>query len=123
MEISRKHLVLDAWNHGQTDGRTDRNSDRGVQKVASGAYLVGGRGLIEVEESSKIAKKNRRIRTGEDKASSCSVVTSGPAKLLGMADRTAHSRRSVQKLWHIHLAMLIGTEGSKLITKLAAALW
>jgi len=29
--------------------------------------------------------------------------TSGPAKLLGMADRTAHSRRYVQKLWRMHL--------------------
>ena len=30
-----------------------------------------------------------------------------PSCLLGMADRIAHSRRSVQKLWRIHLAMLI----------------
>jgi len=30
-----------------------------------------------------------------------------PSYLLGMADRIAHSRRSVQKLLHIHLAMLI----------------
>jgi len=29
-----------------------------------------------------------------------------PSCLLGMADRTAHSRRSVQQLWRIHLAML-----------------
>ena len=28
-----------------------------------------------------------------------------------MADRTAHSRRSVQKLWRIHLAMLIYRDG------------
>ena len=34
-------------------------------------------------------------------------LTSGPANLLGLADRTAHSRRSVQKLWRVHLAMLI----------------
>jgi len=30
-----------------------------------------------------------------------------PSCLLGMADRIAHSRRSVQKLWRINLAMLI----------------
>ena len=40
------------------------------------------------------------------------VTTSGPAKLLGVADRrilaiAVISRRSVQKLWRIHLAMLI----------------
>ena len=33
-------------------------------------------------------------------------ITSRPA-FAGMADRTAHSRRSVQKLWRIHLVMLI----------------
>jgi len=42
-----------------------------------------------------------------------SFQTRSPA-VARMADRTAHSRRYVQKLWRIHLAMLSASEATTL---------
>ena len=44
--------------------------------------------------------------------------------LLGLADRSAHSRRPVQKLWCIHLAMLIYRDrGLKVKIRISVRVW